>query len=129
MIRSSSALEVSSVVLTNTGAPQGCVLSTALFSLYISDCRCIAKDTPLVKFSDETSLTGLITSENSDRCAVEKLLGECRDNLLLLNVSKTREIVLDFRRHPPSHCPLVIVGEESNTSTWAASSIPRWTGP
>ena len=101
VVRSSTTLEVSSEVRTNTGAPQGCVLSPALFTLYTSDCRCTARDTLQVKFSDDTSLTGLITtSENSYRCAVEKLVGWCNDIHLLLNVSKTKEIVVDFRRDP-----------------------------
>ena len=113
VVRSSTTLEVSSEVRTNTGAPQGCVLSPALFTLYTSNCRCTAKDTLQVKFSDDTSLTGLITtSENSYRCAVEKLVGWCNDNHLLLNVSKTKEIVVDFRRDPPTPRPLVINGEE-----------------
>ena len=52
--------------------------------------RCTAKDTLQVKLSDDTSLTGLITtSENSYPCAVEKIVGWCKDNHLLLNVSKT----------------------------------------
>ena len=96
VVRSSTTLEVSSEVHTNTGAPLGCVLSPALFTLYTSHCRCTARDTLQVKFWDDTSLTGLITtSENSYRCAVEKLVGWCNDNHLLLNVSKTKEIVVD----------------------------------
>ena len=90
VVRSSTTLDVSSEVRTNTGAPQGCVLSPALFTLYTSHCRCTARDTLQVKFSDDTSLTGLITtSENSYRCAGKKLVGWCNDNHLLLNVSKT----------------------------------------
>ena len=112
VVRSSTTLDVSSEVRTNTGAPQGCVLSPALFTLYTSDCRCTARYILQVKFSDDTSLTGLITSENSYRCAVEKLVGWCNDNHLLLNVSKTKEIVGDFRRDPPPLRPLVINGEE-----------------
>ena len=105
----------SSVVRTNTGASQGCVLSPTLFTLSTSDCRCTAQDTLLMKFSDDTSLTGLITTsenENSFCCAVEKLVSWCRDNQLLLNVSKTREIVLDFMTVPPTPYPLVRNGEE-----------------
>ena len=113
VVRSSTTLEVSSEVRTNTGAPQGCVLSPALFTLYTSDFRCTARDTLQVKFSDDTLLTGLITtSENSYRCAVEKLVSWCNDSHLLLNVTKTKEIVVDFRRDPPPPRPLVINGEE-----------------
>ena len=56
-------------------APQGCVLSPALLTLYTFGFRRTARDTLLVKFSDDAPLTGLITtSENSYRCAVEKLV-------------------------------------------------------
>ena len=51
------ATEMSAEVRTNTGPPQGCVLSPALFTLYTSDCRCTSNDTFQVKFSDDTSLT------------------------------------------------------------------------
>ena len=112
VVRLSTTLEVSSEVCTNTGAPQGCVFSPALFTLYTSDCQCTARDTLQVKFLDDTSLTGLSTSENSYHCAMEKLVGWCNDNHLLLNVSKTKEIVVDFRRDPPPPRPLVINGEE-----------------
>ena len=43
---------------------------------------------------------------------MEKLVGWCNDTHLLLNVSKTKEIVVDFRRDPPTPRPLVINGEE-----------------
>ena len=67
--------------------------------IYTSDCRCSAKDALQVKFSDDTSLTGPIsTSKNSHLCAVEKSVGWGKDYHLLLNVSKTKEIVVDFRR-------------------------------
>ena len=104
---------MSGEVRTNTGAPQGCVLSPALFTIYTSDCRCAAKDALQVKFSDDTSLTGFITtSESSYRSAVDELVGWCDSNHLLLNVSKTKEVVVDFRRNPPPPRPLIIKGEE-----------------
>ena len=111
--RSSINLEVSSEVHTNTGAPERCVLSPVLFTLYTSDGWCTAKDVLQVKFSDDTSLTGLIRmSETSYCCAVDKLVGWCNNNHLLLNVSKMKERVVDFRRDPPTPRPLVINGEE-----------------
>ena len=91
VIRPSSTLEVSSEVRTNTGALQGCVLPPTLFMLYTWDCQCTAKTTLQVKFLDDMLLTSLITtSENSYRCAVEKLVGWCNDNHLLFNVTRRR---------------------------------------
>ena len=102
----------SALLQTNTGAPQGCVMSPALFTLYTADCRCSLNDVIQVKFSDDTSLTGLIsTDETSYRSAVEHLVGWCDANFLQLNVQKTKEMVVDFRRDPPQQRPLVIKGE------------------
>ena len=65
-----------------------------------------------MKFSDDTSLTGLIsTNEDSYRSAVDTLVGWCDDNYLLLNVAKTKEVVVDFRRDRPKLTPLVVKGE------------------
>ena len=65
-----------------------------------------------MKFSDDTSLTGLIsTNEDSYRSAVDTLVGWCDDNYLLLNVAKTKEVVVEFRRDWPKLIPLVVKGE------------------
>ena len=66
-----------------------------------------------MKFSDDTSLTGLTsTSEATYRSSVNSLVEWCDDNHLLLNVAKTKEAVVDFRRHRSTPTPLVIKGEE-----------------
>ena len=46
-------------------------------------------------------------------CAMEKLVVGCKDNHLLLNVSKMKEIVVDFRRDLPTPYPSVINGEKA----------------
>ena len=42
----------SNIIVTNTGAPQGCVLSPILFSLYTSDCRAKGVNTRVFKYAD-----------------------------------------------------------------------------
>ena len=56
---------ISSARTTNTGAPQGCVLSPALFTLYTADCRSNSDANLLIKFADDTSLTGLVEQDEA----------------------------------------------------------------
>ncbi len=51
--------------------------------------------------------------ETNYRSEVSRLAGWCRDNNLSLNVEKTKEIVVDFRRVHTQHAPLTINCGES----------------
>ncbi len=69
--------------------------------------------TSIIKFADDTVVLGLIS--NNDETAyldeVERLTSWCQDNCLSLNVSKTKELIVDFRkRHLRPYTPLMISG-------------------
>ncbi|KAI3358148.1 hypothetical protein L3Q82_003149 [Scortum barcoo] len=103
---------ISSSITLSTGAPQGCVLSPLLFTLLTHDCTPTHSSNHLVKFADDTTLVGLITKgdETHYRKEVQLLTRWCKDNNLLLNVSKTKEIVVSFQRGHTQHHPLTIDG-------------------
>ncbi len=102
----------SNSITLNIGAPQGCVLSPLLYSLYTHDCVSSHSSASLVKFSDDTVVLGLIT--NNDETAyldeVERLTSWCQDNCLSLNVSKTKELIVDFRKRQQQPYTLMISG-------------------
>ncbi len=92
-----------STTTLNTGAPQGRVLSLLLFTLLTHDCTAKFSSNHIIKFADDTSVVGLIRNnyETHYREEVAQLAEWCGANNLSLNVSKTKEVVMDFRRPTP----------------------------
>ncbi len=89
----------------STGAPQGCVLSPLLFTLLTHDCTAKFSSNHIIKFADDTTVVGLISNndEMHYREEVAQLAEWCGTNNLSLNVGKTKEVVLDFRRNSIDH--------------------------
>jgi gmma-aminobutyric acid receptor subunit gamma/cGMP-dependent protein kinase 2 len=67
----------------------------------------------MVKYADDTTVCGLIKNdETSYRNEVQSIVNWCTENDLELNVNKTQEFVIDFRKNPAAIAPLVINGSE-----------------
>ena len=103
----------SDVLTLNTGTPQGCVLSPTLYNLFTYDCAVDKVSTDMVKFADDTTLCGHITDndEGQYREEVTNLVRWCDQNNLLLNVKKTKEMIIDFKVNPSVIQPLIINDE------------------
>ena len=67
-------------------------------------CQC-TPPTQIIKFADDTTVVGLIT--NNDEIAYREeitALGVwCQENNLTLNVNKTKEMIVDFRKQQRQH--------------------------
>ena len=88
----------SNLISLNTGAPQGCVLSPTLYTMYTNDFKVASSDTKMLKFADDTAIQGLMsTSDDSYFMEIAKFVQWCKVNFLILNVLKTKEIIIDFR--------------------------------
>lgn len=102
---------VSSTLTLSTGAPQGCVLSPLL---YTYDCVATSSSTTIVKFADDTVVVGLIS--NNDETAyleeIKNLETWCQENNFLLNVSKTKEMIVDFstKQKRRNYQPIMLSG-------------------
>ncbi len=89
------------------------------------DCTAKFSSNHIIKFADDTSVVGLISNndETHYREEVAQLAEWCGANNLSLNVEKTKEVVMDFRRNPVDHPPLTI-----DTSTVERVSSTKFLG-
>jgi len=89
---------LSDIALCSIGAPQGCVSSPFLFTLYTNDCISHEPNQYIVKFSDDTVLLSLLNKESSlyvHQVAVDRFVGWCDSHQLHINTQKTVEMLVD----------------------------------
>ena len=97
----------STMLILNTGAPQGYMLSPLLYLLFTHDCMARHDSNTIIKFADDTTVVGLITDndETAYREEVRDLVVWCQDNNLSLNMIKTNCELQEKEEqaHPLSH--------------------------
>lgn len=91
---------ISSSLSLNTGSPHGCVLSPLLYTLYTHDCTPIYSSNTIIKLADDTTVVELISggNESSYWKEMEQLSEWCRHKNLCLNITKTKKLIVDYRR-------------------------------
>ncbi|KAI4882175.1 hypothetical protein NFI96_005771 [Prochilodus magdalenae] len=71
-----------------------------LFTLYTSDFKYNSELCHMQKFSDDTAIVGCVRNGSGEeyRSLVEDFVEWCTTNHLKLNITKTKEMCIDFRR-------------------------------
>ena len=121
---------LSDAVVSDTGAPQGTVLSPFLFTLYTTDFQYNTRSCHLQKFSDDSAVVGCISEgqEEEYRALVDNFVEWTGQNHLQLNISKTREMVIDFRKkRKTASQPLCFLGKDVK-AVEVLPSTTDWTG-
>lgn len=106
-------LTYSQEISTSTGSPQGCVLSPLLFSLYVQDMQPEDPNVLIVKYADDTILMERLKNMESSvlQQELDHISRWCAENSLIINASKTKEILFSNQRHQPDPPLLEIDGQ------------------
>ncbi|KAK3570529.1 hypothetical protein QTP86_022076, partial [Hemibagrus guttatus] len=85
----------------------------SLSTLYTSNFRHGSHFCHLQKFSDDSTIVGCIRrGQEAEYSVVDSFVEWCGRNHLQLNISKTKELVVDFRKQKPPPSPISIMGDE-----------------
>ena len=88
------------------------MLSPLQYSLFTHDQVAKHASNPIIKFANDTTVLGLITDKDETAYMeeVRDLAMWCQDNNLSLNVIKTKEMIVDYRKKRTEHAPILIDG-------------------
>ncbi len=84
------------------------MLSPLLYALYTYDSVSTHPTNKIIKLTDDATVVGLISGgdETANREEVRHLIDWCTVNHLQLNTTKTKEVIIDFRKNRGDHDPI-----------------------
>ena len=97
-------------MVTNIGAPQGCVSLPILYFLYTNDCTSSSTNNYIITFSDDSAILSLLHADSDVSMytsEIESFVHWCDNNYLKLNVSKTQEMIFMLNVLLPITCLLL----------------------
>ena len=102
---------LSNLLFSSTGSPQGCCLSDLFFILYTNNCLSNHANRYILKYADDSIIVSLLKGENQAHGpVVDDFIAWCDQSFLHLNVSKTKDMIIDFRKSPPNTLPTIMKG-------------------
>ena len=96
---------------TNVGTPQGSEISPFLFTLYTDNLRTEESSVQIFKYADDIVLVGCCSgTAGEDSCSkeVNRTVDWCKSKGLLLNESKTKELIFTVTRKSPATRSIII---------------------
>ena len=95
---------LSNQLQSSTGSPQGCCLSPLLYILYTNDCRSNYVNSHIIKFADDSVIVSLLKEDQLlHGSVINDFVSWCDKSFLQINVSKTKDMIISFRKSKP--CP------------------------
>jgi hypothetical protein len=106
--------ETSRIIRASVGTPQGSVISPYLFCLYVSGIHSEAHSTKIIKYADDLVICGMCDKNGLGEEQYRDTITSCIETFnqlnLVLNKSKTKEMVVSFSKSKPQVPPLTVDG-------------------
>ena len=103
---------LSDKVCSSTDSPQGCVFSPLLYILYTNMCQSRWDNRTIIKYADDSVIVSLLQdTETSHGPVINYFVEWCEASYFQLNVTKTKDMLTDFRKKKPTHEITLIKGQ------------------